>query len=175
MVAGIGSAMFKQLLAVVIGLGALIGVMVPDRPAPDAAKATKIAVATTTTGMRGKPVDTVLTRRADGHFYVDALVNGQSVRFVVDTGASVVALTTEDARRIGIDFSPARFEVVGRGASGAVLGERVTLQSVAIDQKEAFDVSGVVLDQGLDVSLLGQSYLSRVGSVAIARDEMTLR
>lgn len=119
-------------------------------------------------------VDKVLHRQADGHFYVDAMVNGQLVHFVVDTGATDVALSTKDAKHIGIPFSPDEFEVVGMGASGPVRGKRVVLDSVAIGKKEAFDVSGSILE-GSDISLLGQAYLSRIGLVKITGDEMLLR
>lgn len=119
-------------------------------------------------------VDKVLRRQADGHFYADVMVNGQLVHFVVDTGATDVALSTKDARHVGIDFSPDEFEVVGMGASGPVRGKRVVLNSVAIGKKEAFDVQGSILE-GSEISLLGQAYLSRIGLVKITGDEMLLR
>ncbi len=119
-------------------------------------------------------VDKVLRRQSDGHFYVDAMVNGQLIHFVVDTGASDVALSIKDAQHIGLAFSPDEFEVIGTGASGPVRGKRVVLKNVAIGQKEAFDVSGSILD-GSEISLLGQSYLSRIGLVKISGDEMLLR
>ncbi len=163
--------MFRALFVVVIAIGALVGFMAPDRPEPP-----RVALAATpAAATRDKPNDTVLKRAGDGHFYVDALVNGQAVHFVVDTGASGVALTSEDARRIGLDFTPDQFTVIGTGASGNVMGKRVKLGSVAIDQKEAFDVPGAIIADGLDISLLGQSYLSHIGSVSISNDEMILR
>ena len=65
--------------------------------------------------------EVVIERKSDGHFYADAMVNGQLVRFLVDTGATGVALTAKDARHVGIFFSPGEFTVVGKGASGAAL------------------------------------------------------
>ncbi len=119
-------------------------------------------------------VDQVLRRKGDGHFYVDAMVNGQLVHFVVDTGATSVALSTKDAQHVGIAFSPEQFQVIGSGASGPVRGKRLTLDSVAIGPKEAFDVDGAIIE-GAEISLLGQSYLSRIGLVKITGDEMLLR
>jgi aspartyl protease family protein len=119
-------------------------------------------------------VDTVLTRHDNGHFFVDAMVNGQLVHFVVDTGASGVALTVADAVRVGLVVNPEKFEVVGMGASGPVRGTRVVLNSVAIGNKEASGVGGAILE-GSDISLLGQSFLSRIGSVRIVEDKMILR
>jgi aspartyl protease family protein len=124
---------------------------------------------------KSQAIDTVLRRHDDGHFYVDAEVNGQLVHFVVDTGASTVALTKADAERAGISFLPSEFRVIARGASGNVKGEEIRINHIAIDQKEAFDQRGIVVDDGLDVSLLGQSFLSQIGTVLIDGETMTLR
>jgi len=113
-----------------------------------------------------------IARAADGHFYVEAQVNGASVRFLVDTGASVVALTSADARRAGIALPSERASA--RGAGGVVEVIPVTIDRVAIGPLEARDVRAAVADQ-LQVSLLGQSYLERVGSVEISGDRMVLR
>ena len=122
----------------------------------------------------GEPRETVLEREANGHFYVDAKVNGELVHFIVDTGATGVALTEEDARRVGLAFSPSEFEYVGEGAAGPVRGKLVTIDTIEVDGKTVEDVSGAVL-QGGDLSLLGQSYLSRMGEVQMRGDYMVLR
>ena len=93
-------------------------------------------------------------------------MNGQPVRFVVDTGATGVALTEEDAKRAGVSFDPASFEHVGQGAAGPIQGQRVNLASIVLDGKERLHVSGAVL-QGSDISLLGQLDLS---PAALGRD-----
>lgn len=159
--------MLKPFL-VIVAIGAGFGLIVPqDKPQ---AAATASAVATED----GPPRDTVLEKKYNGHFYVDAKVNGELVNFVVDTGATVVALTVEDARRIGIPFEENRFTVVAEGASGPVRGQNFKIASVSIDGKTVMDLEGSVLE-GLGVSLLGQSYLSRISSVQMAGDYMTLR
>jgi aspartyl protease family protein len=119
----------------------------------------------------------VIQRQENGHFYVDGLVNGTSVHFLVDTGASSVALTSEDANRVGLQFSPNEFQQVGYGASGPVMGKQVTLDSVALGRNEVSAVRAVILADsgGLNTSLLGQSYLERVSSVQISGDEMVIR
>ena len=119
-------------------------------------------------------IDKVIKRQSDGHFYVNASVNGQLVRFVVDTGATGVALSARDARHVGLSFDPAEFEIVGEGASGPVRGKHVMLDSVAIDKKEAFNVRGAILE-GADMSLLGQSYLSRLNLIKVTGDTMIMR
>ena len=120
------------------------------------------------------PHETQLERTSGGRFFTYAKVNGELVRFVVDTGADVVALTTEDAERAGIKFDPASFEVIGEGASGPVRGQQVMIDSIEVDGKLVNDVRGVVLENS-SKSLLGQSYLSRMGEVQMAGDYMVLR
>lgn len=120
------------------------------------------------------PEKTVLYRAANGHFLTDAMVDNQTVRFIVDTGATSVALTMADAQRIGIPFDPAEFRVIGRGASGDVHGTMVKLHSLKVGDHEIRDVEAAIVAEGLDISLLGQSWLSRIGTVQISGDVMTL-
>lgn len=156
----------KALIFVLL-LGAGIGLMWPtgDDAAP-AAMASRLTPE--------KPKETLLERSDAGHFYVDAEVNGQLVHFVVDTGATSVALTVDDARRIGVPFSTGEFQVVGSGASGPVRGKSIMLDKVSVDGKEVRGVSGAVLE-GLGISLLGQSYLSRISGVEMSGDYMRLQ
>lgn len=116
-----------------------------------------------------------LDREADGHFYVDAMVNGTNVHFMVDTGASSVALTQADAQRAGMYFSANDFNQMGRGAGGAIALRAVKLDRVAVGPIEARDVQGVVIGGDGDISLLGQSFLATLGGVSIDGDTMTLR
>lgn len=117
---------------------------------------------------------TEIARAADGHFYAEAAVEQHSTHFLVDTGASVVALTGADARAIGLDWNGGDLRPIGRGASGPVYGVPVMLDRVELGGMEARAVPAAIVPQGLDVSLLGQSFLSRVGSVRIDGDRMTL-
>lgn len=119
--------------------------------------------------------ETVLERERNGHFYTHARLNdGELVHFIVDTGASVVVLTVDDATRLGLPFNPAQFDVVGEGAGGPVRGQDVMLDSVDIDGKRVDDVRAVILE-GSKLSLLGQSYLSRMGEVQMSGDYMVLK
>lgn len=151
------------------GSGAIEGDSATGAPLSPAPQATPSMAAMVSAG------ETVLRRQPDGHFYADVQVNGRTVRFMVDTGASGIALTRDDARRAGIDFDPSRFEVVGSGASGPVKGQRVRIADMRLDLKQVANVDAAVLDDGLSVSLLGQSFLSRFGTVQIESDRMTLR
>ena len=120
----------------------------------------------------------VLTRSADGHFYANAGVNtGASdgaVRFLVDTGASAIALTGADAQALGIEWDDSELQLVGRGVNGDVYGKPIMLKSVQVGDIIAYDVQAAIITDGLDVSLLGQSFLSKVGNVNIQENQMTL-
>ena len=117
---------------------------------------------------------TVLRRESDGHFYADASVDGAQLRFLVDTGASIVALTGDDASAIGLSWDEASLRPIGRGASGTVRGIPVRLERLEIDGLEARNFKAAIIPEGLDVSLLGQSFLSKVQNVEISGNEMTL-
>ena len=160
--------MSKSLVAFVI-FGTVVGLMVPGgrssrSAAPEATSTTYSAV----------PVETRVRRMENGHFYVHALVNGQLVRFVVDTGATTVALTPDDAERAGIRVDASSFEPIGMGAGGPIRGQEVRLDSLNLDGKQVNHLRAVVID-GADISLLGQNYLSQIHSVQMAGDEMILR
>ena len=114
-----------------------------------------------------------IPRSSDGHFYVHAMVNGQLVRFLVDTGATGIALTLEDAERVGVKISPSSFQVVGSGASGPVRGQTFQIDSVELGGREVANLRGDALE-GLDISLLGQSFLTRTGGVEMHADEMII-
>jgi aspartyl protease family protein len=113
-----------------------------------------------------------LKRGADGHFYAEAQVNGARIRFLIDTGASFVALTPNDARRAGISGGGERVKAIGAG--GELDVTPVVIDRIALGPLAASKVRGAVVNE-LPVSLLGQSYLSQVGSVRIEGDRMILR
>jgi aspartyl protease family protein len=115
-----------------------------------------------------------LDRQWDGHFYADAEVNGQTIHFLVDTGASVIALSRDDARRAGMATSIAMPEVVGEGASGAVHGEVARIDRISLGPASDRDIAAIILDDG-DQSLLGQSFLRKFASVEIRGDRMVLQ
>jgi aspartyl protease family protein len=115
-----------------------------------------------------------LTRDTNGYFYADVQINGAPLHMLVDTGASGIALSRDDARLAGIATAIAMDEVVGEGADGAVRGQPVMLDTVTLGDKTATGLPAVVLNSG-GQSLLGQSFLSRFASVHIEGDRMILR
>ena len=171
-----------RLYAIVIAIGLAAGLLLPVT-SPQGAPEPEREAPTISVPQSPKPVVaaaavqgpwTTLQRQDNGHFFARAQVNGQGVDFMVDTGATAVALTEDDARRLGISLDPSAYVVVGSGASGAVYGQFVTLDSVSLDGKTVSNVSGAVL-KGSEVSLLGQSFLRQVGTVEIRGDRMILR
>jgi aspartyl protease family protein len=103
-----------------------------------------------------------VTLKADsrGHFLTSGTINGGATQFLVDTGATVVAIPGAEARRLGISFVNAPQGIV-RTAGGAVHAYRVRLDSVRVGGIEMNGVDAVVIDQGLEFVLLGMSFLNR--------------
>lgn len=118
--------------------------------------------------------DHTLNRRSDGHFYASTSIDGSPVRMLVDTGASVIALTGADARAAGLHWDEEDVRPIGRGASGTVYGVPARLREVEVGGMVRSNVSAIIVPRGLDVSLLGQSYLSQIGAVEINGDTMVM-
>jgi aspartyl protease family protein len=96
-----------------------------------------------------------------GHFVSDGAINGIPVRFLVDTGATSVVLPARDAERLGIDFRKGQ-RGWSQTANGTVPVYRVVLDTVRLGDIELRSVDAMVVEQGLDIALLGMSFLSRV-------------
>lgn len=128
---------------------------------------------------RGIGVGAAMTFQAEanGHFVVDAEVNGARVQFLVDTGATDVALTLSDARRIGIDTAALNFYRPYRTANGQVYGAPVRLEEVSVGVITLHDVAASVSqsDGQLSQSLLGMTFLSRLSSYEVSQETLTLR
>ncbi len=121
------------------------------------------------------PNESVYRRARDGHFYVDAEVNGARIRFLIDTGATFVALSPEDARSAGLRIFESDYTARTTTANGVTRVAPVTLRQVELEQMQLFDVRAVVLERPMPVSLLGMSFLSRLQSYETRNDELVLR
>jgi len=167
--------MFEKMLLfaiAVIGVGAFVATAPENAEyAPKSAQSASDAAQSDSDWYAG---DHSLTREFDGHFYADAQVDGASVRMMVDTGASVIALTGDDAMTIGLDWSDDEVRNIGTGASGAVYGVPAMLDEVEIGGIARHNVRAVIIPEGLEISLLGQSYLSKINNVSIEDDQMIL-
>lgn len=114
--------------------------------------------------------------RPDGHYWTRALVNKKSsVEFMVDTGASVVALTYKDAQKMGLrpDQLDYRWEI--RTAGGITMGASVKIDSIQINQVHVKNVDAMVLRSDLQQSLLGMSFLRELYSYEFRGDRMIIR
>ncbi len=113
-------------------------------------------------------------RAEDGHYYLMVEVNGTTVQFMADTGASNVVLSTEDARRLGIDPASLLYMGEARTANGTVRTARVTLPEVTLGPYQDADLTAWVNEGEMDISLLGMDYLGRY-RIEMAGNEMVLR
>jgi aspartyl protease family protein len=113
----------------------------------------------------------VLPLASGGHFFAQGLVNGKPIQFMVDTGATTVALGAEDAKRMGIDYQKGRPVRMGT-ANGVAQGWLVKLNSVKIGDVEVYEVEAIV-GPNMPYALLGNSFLSRF-SMNRTSDQMVL-
>lgn len=103
----------------------------------------------------------IMTANGQGHFFTTGTVNGTSVRFMVDTGATSIALGPSDARRIGLDLNRGEKGLVGT-ANGQAVATRIMLDTVRIGDVTMHNVEAVVLSSEMPHALLGMSFLNRM-------------
>lgn len=115
-----------------------------------------------------------LPRADDGHYYVDLVINGRTVPFVVDTGATSVVITKSDAERIGLESDNLVFFTQAMTANGPVDTAPVTLETVTLGPFQDQAVPAYVNGGEMDRSLLGMTYLDRFDSIQIANGKMVL-
>jgi aspartyl protease family protein len=153
---------FLRMATVLGAAAAVIGVLAQNpaawlpRPSSAGAPAAKEAAP--------RPVSNTLVYRADrtGHVFLDAALNGTPIRFLVDTGATMVALRMEDARAAGIATQSLRYDQRVSTANGVARVAPVHLRELRLGQLVMEDVEAVVVDAPLAVSLLGMSFLKRL-------------
>ncbi|WP_281856360.1 retropepsin-like aspartic protease family protein [Litoreibacter halocynthiae] len=112
--------------------------------------------------------------RSDGHYHLTLHVGDVPVEFIVDTGASSVVLTQEDAERVGIDTETLIYGGRASTANGEVRTARVTLENVRLGELDEGRVRAFVNEGELDSSLLGMAYLRRFGRVEITPNTLVL-
>ncbi len=110
-----------------------------------------------------------------GHYYVDAEINGEAVRFLVDTGASMVALSPDDAERIGFRPGPAEFTGRANTANGIARVAPVMIDEIEIGDITVRNVPGAVMDTAMRNSLLGMSFLTRLSGYEVRENRLILR
>lgn len=154
-------------LAAVHGFEALAA----ERPAGGVAAYSPAPVAP----VANAPGEARLQRAADGHYWAEATIEGRPVRVLVDTGASVVALTRDDALRLGRRLVSSDFDQTVQTASGPARAARIQLSRVAVDGARVDTVEALVVEHGLEASLLGMSYLGRLRAFEATPETLTLR
>ncbi|RYF34786.1 MAG: TIGR02281 family clan AA aspartic protease [Comamonadaceae bacterium] len=114
----------------------------------------------------------VLSADSRGHFMTQGAINGRTVNFMLDTGATAVAMSAADAQRIGLDYTkgqPVRMNT----ANGVAAGYRLRLGSVRVGDVEVYDIDAVVTEQSMPFVLLGNSFINRF-SMRRDADQMVL-
>jgi aspartyl protease family protein len=121
-------------------------------------------------GGSGKRI--VMTADSRGHFMPQGNINGKPVQFLVDTGASVVAIGEPEAKRIGLPYLKGQ-RVMMNTANGSAVGYELKLDKVTLGDVVAYDVTAVVTPQAMPFVLLGNSFLTRF-QMNRTNDQMTL-
>ena len=122
-----------------------------------------------------KPGSVSLRADADGHFRVEASIGGRRVPMLVDTGATVVALSYENGQSLGLVSGGDNFDARVSTANGSVGAKRVVLRDVRIGSVKVDDVAAVVMSPGaMDGALLGMSFLGRLRRLETARDRLVM-
>ncbi len=171
--------MLRAYLFIVVAIGIAVAMIGHSRaPAPSGANESiqSAPAASEFVPARADPADgsIELKREPNGHFYAEVEINGTPVHMLVDTGASGIALSREDARKAGIATSIGMNDVIGQGAAGSVHGEFVLIDRIALGRASSEHMPAAVLDSG-GQSLLGQDFLRKFASVEIHGDTMRLR
>jgi len=150
------------------------GAVLANRPAGDLglptaqfAEPARVADRATTPALKTKGAPLRIARAADGLFYLVARVNGTPVRFVVDTGASMVVLARRDAVSAGVATAPGgAFETAG----GATLMARGRIAALHLGGHAYREIDAAVADTDLRASLMGQNLLARLGTISMRGD-----
>jgi aspartyl protease family protein len=166
-------------LAVVAVVSALASACAVQAIAPEPMRIARLEAAGFAQGPL-KPGSGAVTKASDGHFWADADVDGQEggagkVHFLVDTGATAVALTPADAARLGFKASDLKYGYNVTTAGGSSRAAAITLTSLSINGARLENVQALVVADGLDVSLLGMSYLGRLTRFEATRDTLRLQ
>ena len=131
--------------------------------------------AVVTTGVGGEQI-LVIHKGISGHYETEVTIDGTPLRMLVDTGASSVVLSYDDAMRLGINPDNLVYSIDVSTANGRARAAPVTLREIAIGPILRGTIRGMVTEQGrLDQSLLGMSFLETLGSIEITRDELRLK
>lgn len=118
----------------------------------------------------------ILSRHADGHFYINTYANDRaSIKFLIDTGASGVAITKQDAINMGFDLKKLDYSQKINTANGVTYSAPIKIKKLQIGKKTFYNVSAHVTSGGLDVSLLGMSVIDDFSDFRFTNDNLILK
>lgn len=103
----------------------------------------------------------IMTADHQGHFYTTGVINGTSVRFLVDTGATMISLGASDARRLGLDFNRGQ-KAMTQTANGQAVVSKVQLDTVRVGDVTLHNVDALLHQNDMPIALLGMSFLNRM-------------
>ncbi|MEP5760594.1 MAG: TIGR02281 family clan AA aspartic protease [Litoreibacter sp.] len=125
-----------------------------------------------TQSVDGKTITAPL--QSDGHYHLNLTIEGQDIEFIVDTGATDVVLSLQDAARIGIDTNTLIYDGRASTANGLVRTSSVTLRNVAVEGLDQGTLRASINEGDLETSLLGMTFLQRFSRVEITGDTLIL-
>ncbi len=162
-------------VALISGAVGAEAVLTLARPGPTlrAAKAESLNPALTPSA--ANPGAVAIPKSPDGHYWANGQVNGANVRFLVDTGATAVALTPGDAQRLGLKPADLHYGFQVVTAAGQTRAAPVKLASITVAGARLENVDALVIEKGLDTSLLGMTYLGRLAGFQASRTALVLQ
>ena len=175
-----------MMVAVVASVSAAVttqAVVMLSSPGPALRAAKAESASTLLRGQADAPAGASIPKSADGHFWADGQVTRTGsrpaafghVRFLVDTGATAVALTPADAERLGIQPADLHYGSQVVTAAGATRAASVKLASITVAGARLENVDALVIEKGLDTSLLGMTYLGRLAGFEATRQALILQ
>ncbi len=165
-------------LAFSVGVALLAAKELNGNPGDQAAATTHPQIAAVADSAASAPAHGAaaeVVKASDGHYWAEAEVDGRWIHCLVDTGATAVALTPQDAERLGVDLSRLNFDTPVSTAHGQTRAARLQLAHVSVAGARVDDVPAMVVQDGLSASLLGMSYLGRLSSIEATPTTMILR
>lgn len=169
------SSLALQRLAIGFVLSLIVAACGTEAKQETATPATVETVKSKPKPIKSASVVTLRKNPADGQFWTQARVNTGTVRFLVDTGAGLVALTEIDAKKAGIKTRNLEYDVPISTAGGDNMAARITLDHISVGAISVKNVEALIVPKGLDISLLGMTYLGELQSVQANKNSLTLR
>lgn len=117
----------------------------------------------------------IINLSQDGHFYMDVRINGVAMRFMIDTGASDIMLSLDEAKRIGIDLKKLSFNKPYQTANGTSWGASVNLEEIEVGNVKFKNVLASVNNADMGTSLLGMSFLRKFRKYEFYQDRLVLK